>query len=201
MNGTLRSLINSRLAFRLLIVIPAIVMLSQYALYGGGLGQVLQSSGEWAARMLVLTLAVTPLRMLFKGRHWPMWLFKRRRDLGIAAFLYALLHLGSYVARQSSLNVILYDMTFTEYLPGWLGFAAMAILFVTSNDWALHRLSTAWKKIQRLIYAAAVLVFLHWLWIKLDNVPAYAHFVPLAALETFRLWYNFARPSRRRLPE
>lgn len=201
MNGTLRSLINSRLAFRLLIAIPAIVMLSQYVLSGGGLGQVLQSSGEWAARMLVLTLAVTPLRMLFKGRHWPLWLFKRRRDLGVAAFLYALLHLGSYVARQSSLNVILYDMSFIEYLPGWLGFAAMAILFVTSNDWALHRLGTAWKKIQRLVYAAAVLAFLHWLWIRLDNVPAYAHFVPLAALETFRLWYNFARPSRRRLPE
>ena len=51
------------------------------------------------------------------------------------------------------------------------------------------------------VYAAAVLAFLHWLWIRLDNVPAYAHFVPLAALETFRLWYNFARPSRRRLPE
>lgn len=197
----LRTLIDSHALFRLVIAIPAIVMLSRFALAGGGLGHVIQGSGEWAARLLIVTLAITPIRMLFKGYHWPMWLFKRRRDLGLAAFLYAALHLGTYVVRQSSINVILYDIQYLEYIFGWLAFTAMLVLMVISNDAALHRLGTLWKKIQRLVYVAAIAVFLHWIWIKLDNVPALLHFAPLALLEAYRLWYNFVRPGRRHLQE
>ena len=198
---TFRTLIDSHALLRLVIAIPAIVMLSRYAFVGGGLGQVIQASGEWAARLLIVTLAITPIRMLFKGRHWPMWLFKRRRDLGLAAFLYGLLHLGAYVIRQSSINVILYDIQYLEYIFGWLAFAGMLVLALISNDAALHRLGTMWKKVQRLVYIAAVAAFLHWVWIKLDNVPALIHFAPLALLEAYRLWYNFTRPGRRHLPE
>jgi sulfoxide reductase heme-binding subunit YedZ len=42
--------------------------------------------------------------MIFKGRHWPMWLFKRRRDIGVAAFLYATLHLVAYLAHEGALS-------------------------------------------------------------------------------------------------
>ena len=192
-----RTVLQSHAAFRLLIAVPAIVMLSRYALAGGGLGHLLQASGEWAVRMLVLALAVTPLRILFKGQHWPMWLFKRRRELGVAAFLYAALHLGTYVVRQSNLSVILYDLPYKEYLAGWLAFATMAIVAALSNDVALRALGTWWKSGQRLVYVTAVAAFLHWVWIKLDDVPALIHFVPLAALEAYRLFYRFSRPSHR----
>jgi methionine sulfoxide reductase heme-binding subunit len=197
----LQKLVNSHALFRLVIAVPAIVMLSRYTFAGGGLGQLLQSSGEWAARLLIVTLAITPIRMIFKGHHWPMWLFKRRRDLGVAAFLYAALHLGTYVARQSNLSIILYELPYIEYLLGWIAFAGLLILAAISNDAALHRLGTAWKTLQRLVYVVAIAAFLHWLLIKLDDTPAYIHFVPLALLEAWRLWYNFSRPSRRHLQE
>lgn len=199
--GSLRPLLDSRMAFRFLIAIPAIIMLARYATVQGGSGHLLQSSGEWAARMLIVTLAVTPIRLLLKNQHWfqpwSMWLFKRRRDLGLAAFLYALLHLAAYLARQSSVGVILYELQFIEYILGWAALISMLVLAVLSNDWMIHHLGRAWKTIQRLAYAAALCVFLHWLWIKLDNVPALLHFAPLAVLEAYRLWYNFARPSSR----
>ena len=198
----LRPLINSRWTFRLLIALPAIVMLSRYFSTQGGSGHLLQSSGEWAARMLIVTLAVTPIRLLLKSQHWfqpwSMWLFKRRRDLGVSAFLYALLHLIAYLIRQSSLGVILFELQFIEYILGWVALGSMLILAVISNDWAVHHLGTAWKKLQRLVYVAAICVFLHWLWLKLDDVPALLHFAPLAALEAYRLWYCFARPARMR---
>jgi sulfoxide reductase heme-binding subunit YedZ len=201
MMEALRPLINSRWAFRLLISVPAIIMLTRYFATVGGFGHLLQSSGEWAARMLILTLAITPIRLLLKNQHWfqpwSMWLFKRRRDLGLAAFLYALLHLTAYLIRQSSLNVILFELQFIEYILGWVALASMLILAIISNDRAIHRLGTVWKKLQRLAYAAAVCVFLHWLWIKLNNAPALLHFTPLLALESYRLWYIFARPSVR----
>ncbi len=46
-----RPLIESRWAFRLLIAVPAIVMLTRTAMSDLGLGQLLQSSGEWAVRL------------------------------------------------------------------------------------------------------------------------------------------------------
>ncbi len=186
---------NAAWSFRLLLAIPAIVMLSRLAMTGGGLGHVLQASGEWAARLLIVTLAVTPIRMIFKGRHWPMWLFKRRRDLGLAAFLYALLHLAIYVVRQSNMHVVLYDLQYKEYFAGWLALAIMLLLTLISNDRMLHGLGLWWKRLQRLAYLAALAAFLHWIWMKLDDTPAIVHFVPLVLLEAWRLWYRFARPG------
>lgn len=186
---------NATLAFRLVLALPAIVMLSRLALSGGGLGHVLQASGEWAARLLIVTLAVTPIRMMFKGHRWPMWLLKRRRDLGLAASLYALLHLAIYVVRQSSIHVILYDLQYKEYFTGWLALFIMLLLTLISNDRLLHSLGLWWKRLQRAAYLAALAVFLHWIWMKLDDTPALAHFVPLVLLETWRLWYRFARPG------
>ena len=199
-----RPLINSHWAFRLFLALPAIAMLWRFGLTDGGTGQLLSASGEWAARLLIVTLAVTPLRMLFHqfglAQHLPMWLFKRRRDLGLAAFLYAALHLATYVARQSNLHLILYEMRYIEYIMGWIAITSMLIIAVISNDWSVHHLGTKWKLLQRLVYVSAVAAFLHWLWIKLDDVPVLVHFAPLAALEAFRLWYNFARPAGPRHP-
>lgn len=195
----LRKLADSHGALRLLLAVPAIVMLSRFGLAGGGLGQLIGPSGEWAARLFVATLAVTPARLLIKlvpnSQHASMWLFKRRRDIGLAAFLYAVLHLGTYLVRQANIHVILYDLPYKEYLAGWISFAALVILTLTSNDWSVHAMGTKWKLLQRLTYVAAIAAYLHWLWIRLDHTAAYLHFLPLVLLEAYRLWYNFARPA------
>ena len=191
-------LLASHGAFRLLLAVPAIIMLlAFYRLQSWGL--LLDRSGEWAVRMLILTLAVTPVRLIMKqlglGPHWPMWLMKRRRDLGLAAFLYAALHVSAYLIRQANLNVVLFDMWFLEYAMGWLAFLTMLVLAVTSNDEAVHWLGRWWKPIQRLAYVSVIAAALHWFWIRLDHTAAYLHFIPLVLLEAYRVMYNFARPS------
>ena len=105
----LAALLNSRVLFRILLAVPAVVLLSRFQLGTGGFGHLIQGSGEWSARLLIAVLCVTPLRLIFRGRHWPMWLFKRRRDLGAASFLYAVLHLSAYAVKQGSLGLILAD--------------------------------------------------------------------------------------------
>ncbi len=151
------------------------------------------------AALLILTLMVTPLRLLLKqlgsGPTWPMWLFKRRRDLGVGAFLYAALHLGTYVIRQNNIHVVLYDLPYKEYLAGWIAFATMLVLSLTSSDAAVHTMGTWWKVLQRLAYVSVIAVALHWFWIRLDHTAVYIHFAPLVLLELYRLWYNYARPS------
>lgn len=56
------------------------------------LHQLLHPSGEFAARMMIIAMMITPLVMLFKGWRDPRWLMKRRRYLGVAASGYAPLH-------------------------------------------------------------------------------------------------------------
>jgi methionine sulfoxide reductase heme-binding subunit len=192
-------LLESHAAFRAVLAVPAVLMLWQFFFGAKSWGLLLDSSGEWAMRMLIATLAVSPLRILMKqagmGPHWPMWLFKRRRDLGVAAFLYAALHLATYLVRQSNLHVVLFDMQYREYLAGWIAFLAMLVLAVTSNDRAVHGLGRWWKPLQRLAYLSVIAAALHWFWIRLDHTAVWLHVLPLAALEAYRLWYNFARPA------
>lgn len=193
-------LVQSRWAFRALLALPAVAMLTRFGLGGEGWGQLMDASGEWAARMLIATLAVSPLRLLIvklmpHGQYAAMWLYKRRRDLGLAAFFYALLHLAAYLVRQANIHVILYDLPYKEYLAGWIGLAAMLLPALTSSESAVHAMGKGWKLVQRLTYVSIVAVYLHWLWIKLDHWPAYLHFMPLVLLEAYRVWHNFARPS------
>ena len=75
------------------------------------------------------------------------------------------------------------------------GVATMLALAVTSNDRAVHALGRWWKPLQRLAYVSAIAAALHWFWIRLDHTGVWLHFLPLAALEAYRLLHNFARPS------
>jgi sulfoxide reductase heme-binding subunit YedZ len=182
--------------FRVLLAVPAIVLLTRFQMGSGGFGNLIEGSGEWSARLLIAALCVTPLRMIFRGQRWPLWLFKRRRDLGVAAFLYALLHLSAYALRQGSLGLILADFGHLGIILGWTAFACMLVPFAVSNEAALRRLGTSWKPIQRLVYVAAGAVLAHWIWLKANQLSAFIHFIPLLLLEAYRVWHKFTRQSR-----
>ena len=195
----LARIIASHLAFRLLLALPCVIIGWQFFFGTQSWGHLIGGSGEWAVRLLIATLAVTPLRLMMKqmglGPHWPMWLFQRRRDLGVAAFFYAALHLSAYLVHEPNFHVVVFDMQHREYAMGWAAFLALLVLALTSNDRSVHGLGRWWKPLQRLAYAAAVAAALHWFWIRLDHTAVWLHFVPLAMLEAYRLWYNFARPA------
>lgn len=153
-------------------------------------------SGEWAARFLIVTLSITPLTMLFKGWDFTRFLRKSRRWFGVAAFAYGALHVAAYVLGEASLAKILSQATELEYLAGWLAFAVFLPLAATSTDWAVRRLGTWWKPLQRLSYAAAALVLLHWSLLHDGHGigAALVNFSPWFALTGYRLWYWYLRP-------
>lgn len=194
----LRRLVDSHWAFRLALALPWVGMLVQFARLDSW-SLFIDQSGEWAVRMLILTLAVSPLRIVMKqlrmGPHWPMWLLQRRRELGMATFLYALLHLCLYLVRQANVHVVLFDLHSLAYMAGWFGFATLLALAITSNDASLHRLGRWWKPLQRVVYLSAVAVFLHWYLIRQDHAGLWLHLVPLLALEAYRLVHNYGRPA------
>ena len=191
-------LVDSHWAFRLLLALPGLAMLIAFArLHSWGL--LIGQSGEWAVRLLILTLAVSPVRLVMKqlhfGPHWPAWLLRRRRELGMACFLYALLHLGAYLVRQWNIHVMLFDIRYVEYATGWIGFVTLLALAVTSNDASVHWLGLWWKPVQRLVYLSAAAAFLHWYLIRQDHGGLWLHLLPLIALEAYRLMYNYGRPA------
>jgi sulfoxide reductase heme-binding subunit YedZ len=84
------------------------------------------------------------------------------------------------------------------WTPGiWTGWAAFLIfipLAITSNDTSQRLMRKAWKQLQRWVYPAAVLTLGHWIFVHNNIGPALVHFVPLAALELYRVYVQRSRP-------
>ena len=144
--------------------------------------------GEWALRLMLATLAVTPLRRL---TGWSQAV-RLRRMLGLFAFFYAALHLATYVVLDRSLLVeeILEDLTERPYIMvGFAGFVLLVPLAATSTNAMIRRLGgRRWRLLHRLAYVAAAAGVVHFWWlVKADVREPFIHAAVLALLLVLRL--------------
>jgi len=190
--------VRSVLVLRVLLAVPAAVILYRYGVDALSYGEVIHESGDWSARLLIATLAVTPLRMLFPGASFPRWLMERRRDLGVATFGYALLHTLVYLERKADIGLILAEAMEPGLWTGWLALAVFALLAITSNDASVRALRIWWKKLHRLVYIGAILTFAHWLLTAFDIVPGLIYAGILAAIEGTRAALILRKRQRER---
>lgn len=151
-------------------------------------GELIHATGELSARLLILTMAITPLRLMFPAAGWPKWLLHQRRYFGVAAFVYAMMHTVIYVERKQGLELILKEASEFSMWSGWVALIVFIALAVTSNDASVRRLKRSWKKLHRWVYPAAILVFVHWVFIAFSFVPGLIHLSILVLLETYRVW-------------
>jgi sulfoxide reductase heme-binding subunit YedZ len=184
----LRRVVNSHYSLWLLLALPGVVTIVRYIAGETFYGEVVHFTGELSTRLLILTMAITPLRLMFSARGWVVWLMRRRRYFGVAAFGYAGLHTGVYLARTRPLADLLADAVEPGLLAGWLAFVVFVPLAVTSNDRSVRWLRQQWKRIHRWVYAAALLTFAHWLLVAFDIVPGLIHLFVLGTLEGYRMW-------------
>lgn len=116
--------------------------------------------GEWALRLLLLTLAVTPLR-----RWAGISLLKFRRAFGLLTFLYAALHFVVWLSLDLAFRwgEIGADLTKRPYIIlGLIGLALMLPLAATSNSASIRRMGAlAWRRLHWLVYPAALAGVLH----------------------------------------
>ena len=133
---------------------------------------------------LILTLAVSPVRQVFKWNR----LGKVRRMLGLFAFFYGSLHLLTYVAfdRYFNLRSIPADVAMRPFIAlGMLAFFLMVPLALTSTNKMVKRLGgKRWRTLHRLVYVAGVAGVVHfWLLVKSDTrLPVTFGFVLLLLL-------------------
>lgn len=156
-------------------------------------------TGEWAARLLIVTMLATPLMLLLRGWRGPRWLKHNRRYLGVASFGYAALHTLFYLVDKGSAERVLSELDRAYIWTGWVAFLIFVPLAVTSMDWFVRVMGPRWKLLQRATYVAALFTLLHWAALHNWGHPAaaIAHFAPLALLEAYRVWFWYLRPSRR----
>ena len=121
-------------------------------------------SGDWTLRFLMITLACTPLKLLF---NWTFQL-RFRRMLGLFAFFYATIHLSVYLVLDLSFSweQMLEDVPKSPYvLVGLAAYILLLPLALTSTRKMVQRLGRNWKKLHRLIYLIAILGVIHFFWL------------------------------------
>lgn len=182
----MRTILNSRYVIWLVLAIPALLMLSGFARGNADAADLLQPSGEFSARLMIFAMILSPLAAIIGQRGWLRWLIARRRYLGVAAFGYALLHLIFYVIDMETIADMLEELPAPGIWTAWLAFLTMLIPAITSNEAAMRRLRSGWKRAQRFVYPAALLTLLHWGFVHNGWQGALIHFMPLIILVALR---------------
>ena len=157
--------------FLALCLVPLALMI--YELASGQLGpdpakHLMQSTGEWGLRGLLLVLLAAPLAQRgYRG------LSRYRRMLGLLLFLYISLHLMLFVQvyvgwSGALLTEELYERPYV--MVGFAAWCALMPLALTSTDKARRWLGRRWRQLHRLVYPAAILAWLHLLWLARSDV-------------------------------
>jgi methionine sulfoxide reductase heme-binding subunit len=124
------------------------------------------TTGDTAIWLLVLSLAISPIRKLIPSLSW---LIRFRRLVGLFAFFYASLHLLTYVGLYAyfDLNTIATDVMKHRYVfVGVSAWLLLLLLALTSSTWSVRKLGgKRWQALHRLVYAAAILAIVHFWWL------------------------------------
>ena len=149
------------------------------------------STGTWALVALLVTLAMTPIRLI-TGQVWQIQL---RRMLGLFMFFYACLHIITYVWLDFAF--IWQDITkdivkHPRILVGFAAFVLTIPLAATSNSYMIKRLKTNWKKLHQSVYLIAILVVLHYLLlVKKDVTEPLYYAIALIILLGIRVYFKY----------
>lgn len=120
----------------------------------------LHETGLWSVRLLLVTLAITPFRLI-TGQNRVILI---RRMLGVSALAYLVIHFGLYVFDQKfDLWRVGSEIVLRFYLTiGFVGFVMLLALGATSTDGMIRRMGAlAWNRLHWLVYPTAVIALWH----------------------------------------
>lgn len=180
----------------ILLLVP-LAMLA-YRFYSEGFGAnpietINRYTGDWALRILLLTLAISPLIRITRWNN----IIQYRRMIGLFAFFYVCVHLTSYIVLDQffDFRAIIDDVFKRPFITaGFTSFILLIPLAITSTNKMVERLQYRWIQLHRLIYLISMLAVLHFWWmVKLDTTEPMIYAIILAGLLGFRLFYYLKR--------
>jgi len=149
-----------------------------------------RQSGEWTLRFLLITLSLTPLKIVL-NKSWPL---KFRRMLGLFVFFYASIHLMTYLWFDQFFDweEIWIDIVKRPFITvGMLSWFILMPLAITSINSMKRRVGRYWKKLHQLVYLIGVLVLIHYfMLVKADLWWPVLYAVIFLALMLVRIWKN-----------
>jgi sulfoxide reductase heme-binding subunit YedZ len=183
-----------KVVIHLLCLVPVLWLLQQYrsgalAAEADPVNFITHFTGNWALWLLLVSLAVTPLRRLHAKLSN---LIRFRRLLGLYAFFYATLHLATYVFLFSGYDMqaaitgvrqghavaiweqwklvwpdILVDLKKRRFIQvGLFAWVILLALAATSPAWVLRKMGGKnWQRLHRLVYVAAAAACIHYWWL------------------------------------
>ncbi len=200
--------VRTRVALKVVVWVVALTPLARllYAywiddLTANPIEYVTRELGETALRLLLASLALTPLRLMF-GLGWPVAL---RRLLGLFAFFYVCLHFAVWIVLDHFFDWR--TMTDDIVKRPWITVGVAALLLLaplaaTSTTGMIKRLGgVTWRRLHRLVYVAAVLGALHYIWLaKKVLIAPWVYAGVLAILLGLRAVDALRKLVRRRRP-
>jgi sulfoxide reductase heme-binding subunit YedZ len=164
--------------------------------------EVLHRTGWWALALLMISLAVTPIRRITGWNR----VIRYRRLLGLFAFAWATAHFLGYLVLDQwfAWPYIVEDIAERPFIL--VGFSAWLLLLplaVTSTTGWIRRLGKRWRTLHRVVYVAVALGTLHFYWkVKADTSEPLLFIGILAVLLLLRIpnvrrRASFLREARR----
>jgi len=154
------------------------------------------TTGDWAIRFLIITLAVTPIRRV---TGWNP-IIQIRRMLGIFAFFYATLHFLTWFVLDwfFDFRQMAKDVAMRPFITlGMATFVMLLALAVTSTKGSIRRLGRRWTQLHRLIYVAACTALFHFWLARKTIVPQFQVLLVAAVLLLgFRAWWTLRTRTR-----
>lgn len=146
-----------------LVLLPAVILAAEA--WTGQLGskpwtRAVHDTGTWAVRLLLVTLAVSPLRRIFD---WGK-LLGIRRMLGLSVLAYAAGHLTLYcIDLAFDWGLIVSEIMKRFYLVvGITALTGLVALGMTSTDGMIRRMGAKnWQRLHNLVYPITMLGLLH----------------------------------------
>ena len=178
MARTTNRIIAAKLLVHLLALTPVAILAWQFydvwktggdTLGADPVAEIEHRLGLWALRLLLITLAITPLRQL-SGQ--PV-LIRFRRLLGLYAFFYASLHLAAYLGLdlRGYWTQIFEEIAKRPYITvGFTAWLLLVPLALTSTQGWVRRLGRNWIRLHRLVYVIGVLAVLHFWWLVKSDI-------------------------------
>lgn len=192
--------VRTRRLLFLVMLMPALWLL--YQTITNQLGpdpakELVDQTGLWAFRSLLLTLCMTPLRHITRHTFW----IRYRRMLGLFALFYAVSHAMVYVFLLfgTRWGELVTELTKRPYIMvGSLALLLLIALGVTSTQGWQRRLRHNWVRLHRLVYVVSLLVLLHFSWVnKLGLASIWPYGLALFLLLGVRVWWNFRQSERK----
>jgi sulfoxide reductase heme-binding subunit YedZ len=163
---------------------PLVVLIIDYArdnLTANPIQDITFRTGKTALVLLVLSLSATPANTLFGFKE----ALKVRRPLGLYAFMYVTLHFLIFVGLDYSFDLSLIREAVLEKRYALVGFTAFLLLIplaLTSTRGWMKRLGKKWRRLHSLVYLAAPLAVIHYVWLVKSDIRVPLQFGAAVAL-------------------